>query len=187
MGKVVINGEVMDDTDPRAVARHRAAASAAARPPPPSSAPPTAASAATGAPPPSPGPLDLLAAQLGIAGKVWVTPRVPVLGWVPVPIPLVWLAALGIALALLSATRPHLVTRAVVGGVAGLAVYVHMQSTTVLPPGAGSGGSGGGGGGGGGGGHGAGRRGTGVGAVGGGARPGGGSGGGYGRVAGLNG
>jgi hypothetical protein len=81
------------------------------------------------------GPLDLLATQLGIAGKGVVTPAVPLFGWVPVEIPQVWLAAFGLLLCFATFTRPgsNIGWRVVGGGVLALCAYVHVVSTGRVP------------------------------------------------------
>jgi hypothetical protein len=153
MGKIIVDGIVMDVNDPRARQRAAAAGTAAAgggggggRPnfgslhgggaPQQQQQRPAAAAAGPAAGGGAGSPLDLLAGYLGIAGKVWTTPAVPALGWAPTPIPLVWLAAFGLLAVTVGSSR------LLVGGLIALAVYVHMQSTGGALPGAGGGGGG---------------------------------------------
>lgn len=135
--RIVVNGELVDESDPRA--RQRAAA---ARAPP---APPVGSHAAAGphtAPAPRAGagggggPLELLETHLGLAGKHLTTPPVPQLGWLAVRVPLVWLAAYGIVFVLVSMSRPGTELQLLAGGALALGLYVHTVSTGA-PPGGG--------------------------------------------------
>ena len=177
MGKVIINGEVVDSSDPRVRQRTTVTSGASQQQKTPQQSSnsggrdPVYTTAGGGgytafnprgqrapqpappqpAAPPAGGPLDALAQQLGIAGRFVTTPAIGFMGWRPVQLPLVWLVAFGLVFTLLRFARPGTELRVAAGGLIALGVYIHMQSNAGPLPAAAAGAGpavGGGGGGG---------------------------------------
>lgn len=133
---LILNGEVLQDNDPRAI-RHRANAAAAAQRGPggarqhAAGGPPGGGGGGVGggdggaaAPGAVAGPVELLAEKLGIAGKTLNIPAIPALGTGEVAIPYVWIAIAVIAYAIVSIMGKGQENRVLLVAALGLVGYV---------------------------------------------------------------
>jgi len=145
----ILNGEIVQDNDPRLRNRQTSASAGDVR-----TAAPAVGGGAGGAAGSGGGGvggvLDGLARALGVEGKTWASPPVPQLGWRSVDIPLVYLilAAGLIFVVLLSGASNGTTFRVAIGVLLAGAAYIQMQNAArvpgTLPPTAAPGASGGG-------------------------------------------